>query len=396
MAATLCPEQPYRSVSLRHRPVSCGREQVRDQRPALPGNRHQALVPQSHWSPFRHRSGCSTLVPPVPPQGEWVRHQVARHSAAQRAARFAGHHRTLERTTRPPRQDLAGRPRANPRSRPPPPGPGRRHLHQNPRSPYPTRLPHSEGSSRCPWQGRWKARADCPGRCHQQSIGLRPLGGHRPLGRRLPVARPLPHHPRQVRWAPSRSTKKHPSRAAGRMSTRSPGPEHDLVPLPRGLQAVVNLGPLRSRCAEESCARLVTRRPAPGLVSCPYATGPRPGDQLPRLGRLEIRLGPAWVRYRETATPETDPPSTSHRPVVPGRPRARPSRLRVTLPRCRPSLWYPPAAMPTVPTSPARVRLRLPGFRSVAGAGVLARPGACSGIHPSALLEPAVLHRVAG
>jgi hypothetical protein len=73
--------------------------------------------------------------------------------------------------------------------------------------------------------------------------------------------------------------------------------------------------------------------------SCPCATGRRLVGRTPRWGRVEIRLGPAWVRYRGTATPETDPPSTFHRPVVPGRHRARSSRLRVTLPRCRPSPW---------------------------------------------------------
>ena len=72
--------------------------------------------------------------------------------------------------------------------------------------------------------------------------------------------------------------------------------------------------------------------------SCPYATGRRLVGLIPRWGRGEIRLGPAWVRYRGTASPETDPPSTFHRPVlVPGRHRARSSRLRVTLPRCQPS-----------------------------------------------------------
>ena len=50
------------------------------------------------------------------------------------------------------------------------------------------------------------------------------------------------------------------------------------------------------------------------------------GGSAPRSGRLELRLGPAWARYRDTATPETDPPSTTHRPaLVPGRYRARSS-----------------------------------------------------------------------
>jgi hypothetical protein len=126
--------------------------------------------------------------------------------------------------------------------------------------------------------------------------------------------------------------------------------------------------------------------------SCPCATGPRLVGRTPRWGRVEIRLGPAWVRYRGTATPETDPPSTFHRPVVPGRHRARFSRLRVTLPRCRPSLWYPPAAMPTAPIPPARVRL-LRGLL-LCVVGIPARQGACSGSRPCAP-GPAVLHRVA-
>jgi hypothetical protein len=135
---------------------------------------------------------------------------------------------------------------------------------------------------------------------------------------------------------------------------------------------------------------------APGRGSCPYATGRRPVGRLPRLGRGEIRLGPAWVRYRETATPETDPPSAFHRPVlIPGRHRARSSRLRVTLPRCRPSPRCPSAAMPTAPIPPARVRLLLHDpWSDVAGA-VLVRPAACSGIRPCALLGLAVPHRVA-
>ena len=107
--------------------------------------------------------------------------------------------------------------------------------------------------------------------------------------------------------------------------------------------------------------RLTTRRwVPPGRWSCPCATGRRPVGPSPRSGQVEMRLGPAWVRYRETATPETDPPSAFHRPVlIPGRHRARSSRLRVTLPRCWPCPWCPPAAMPTSPTYPARVRLRL-------------------------------------
>ena len=66
---------------------------------------------------------------------------------------------------------------------------------------------------------------------------------------------------------------------------------------------------------------------------CRYAPGRHPVGRIPRLGRVETRLGPAWVRYRHTATPEHDPPSTSRgRVLVPGRHRARLSRPRVTLP----------------------------------------------------------------
>src|SRR4029450_3169907 len=134
----------------------------------------------------------------------------------------------------------------------------------------------------------------------------------------------------------------------------------------------------------------------------PRASGPGPTEgaavvRLPRLGRGEIRLGPAWVRYRETATPETDPPSAFHRPVwIPGRHRARSSRLRVTLPRCRPSPWCPSAATPTAPIYPARVRLLMRGSQSCVDGAIPARPAACSGIRPCALLGPAVPHRVAG
>ena len=119
--------------------------------------------------------------------------------------------------------------------------------------------------------------------------------------------------------------------------------------------------------------------------SSPCATGRRLVGRIPRWGRLEIRLGPAWVRYRGTATPETDPPSTFHRPVlVSGRHRARSSRLRLALPRCRPAPWCLPAAMPTAPISPARVRLLLTGFLPGV-AGTPARQGACSGNRPCVL-----------
>ena len=139
------------------------------------------------------------------------------------------------------------------------------------------------------------------------------------------------------------------------------------------------------------------RRWAPGRGSCPCATERRPVGRLPRLGRREIRLGPAWVRYRETATPETDPPSAFHRPVlIPGRHRARSSRLQVTLPRCRPSPRCPSAATPTAPIYPARVRLLLLDPQSHVDGATPVRPAACSGIRPCALLGPAVPHRVAG
>ena len=143
--------------------------------------------------------------------------------------------------------------------------------------------------------------------------------------------------------------------------------------------------------------RLATQRLwTPGRGSCPCATGQSPVGRCPRSGQVELRLGPAWVRYRESATPETDPPSPFHRPVlVPGRPRARSSRLRVTLPRCRPCLRCPPTALPAAPTSPARVRLRLRGPQVGAFAAVPAWRGACSRTRPDVLPGPAVLHRVA-
>jgi hypothetical protein len=119
-------------------------------------------------------------------------------------------------------------------------------------------------------------------------------------------------------------------------------------------------------------------RSRPPRWSCPCATEPRPVGRPPRSGRVEIRLGPAWVRYRGTATPETDPPSTFHRPVlVPGRHRARSSRPRVTLPRYRPCPWWSPAAMPTSPTDPAFVPRRLPDPWSSSVASARVRPRAC-------------------
>ena len=154
-------------------------------------------------------------------------------------------------------------------------------------------------------------------------------------------------------------------------------------------------GPGSFRDPRRPGSRPAGRPGAPGRGSCPCATGRRPVGRIPRSGRVEIRLGPAWVRYRGTATPETDPPSAVHRPVlIRGRHRARLSRPRVTLPRCRSSSWWPPAAMPTAPMFPARLRLRPPDLRSCAAA-IPTRPRACSGTLPCAPHGPAVLHRVA-
>jgi hypothetical protein len=134
----------------------------------------------------------------------------------------------------------------------------------------------------------------------------------------------------------------------------------------------------------------------PGRGSYPCATERRPVGRFPRLGRVDLLLGPAWVRYRETATPETGSPSAFHRPVmVPCRHRARSSRLRVMLPRCRPPRRRASTAMPTAPIYPARVRLRLRGLRFCVAGAVPVRPAACSGTRPCALLGPAVHHRVA-
>jgi hypothetical protein len=137
----------------------------------------------------------------------------------------------------------------------------------------------------------------------------------------------------------------------------------------------VRVGSGRSGAAM-ACLPAWRSRP-PRWSSCPYATGPSAVGRRPRLGRVEIRLGPAWARYRDTATPETDPPSTFHRPVlVPGRHRARSSRPRVILPRYRPSPWCAPAATPASPTYPALAPLRLPAPWSSAAA-VQVRPRAC-------------------
>jgi hypothetical protein len=166
-------------------------------------------------------------------------------------------------------------------------------------------------------------------------------------------------------WSPCHQTKAGSARLP-ESRARGQAPSH-------GQGGAATSRPVRSR----------SRPPRRG--PCPCSTGRRRVGRLPRSGRVEIRLGPAWVRYRETATPETDPPSTSHRPVlVAGRHRARSSRLRVSLPRCQPSPWCSPAATPTSPTCPARVRLLLTGCRSSAGAA-RARPEVCSGIRLHAL-----------
>jgi hypothetical protein len=172
----------------------------------------------------------------------------------------------------------------------------------------------------------------------------------------------------------------------------------------QGMGARTRLVEMTANCARRRLGReaapavwLATwRRWAPGRCSYPCATGRRPVGRFPRLGQLELRLGPAWVRYRETATPETGSPSVFHRPVmVPCRHRARSSRLRVMLPRCRPPRRCRSAAMPTAPIYPARVRLLLRCLRFCVAGAVPVRPAACSGTRPCALLGPAVPHRVA-
>ena len=120
------------------------------------------------------------------------------------------------------------------------------------------------------------------------------------------------------------------------------------------------------------------------------------GGSASRLGRLEIRLGPARVWYRETATPETDPPSTSHRPVrVPGRPRppfspagdasAMPALSVVSVGGDADHTDFPCSRSPSPAWFPAPGRRRSPS----AARGI-------TGIRPSAFRGPAVLHRVAG
>ena len=119
--------------------------------------------------------------------------------------------------------------------------------------------------------------------------------------------------------------------------------------------------------------------------------------RLPRSGRVEIRLGPAWVRCRGTATPETDPPSTSHRPaLIPRRRRARSSRPRVTLARPLPCRWWAPVAMPAPPDClAARVRLLVPRSGSCSVVAAPERRGACRTARPCASSGPAARHEVA-
>jgi hypothetical protein len=230
---------------------------------------------------------------------------------------------------------------------------------------------------------------------------------------RQPVRQTLPAHPVQHQAVQHRSVRWHRSPwgsasaiarrsrlAVRRASLRSWArwrSRRDPSTAVHPLEGERHGGPARScRWGAAATVRLVDGRSCPPRRwPCPCSTEQRPVGRPPRLGRVEIRLGPAWVRYRETATPETDPPSTFHRPVlVPSQHRARFARLRVTLPRCRLCPWCSPAATPTSPTYPARVRLLLPGPRPSVAA-IRVRPGACSGIHPCVPHGPAVLHRVA-
>jgi hypothetical protein len=205
----------------------------------------------------------------------------------------------------------------------------------------------------------------------QQHLRHRPPVAVRPAGRRrLP---PIPAAPR-THWSRHRRSERRRHRQGGHRDD------------PQRL----------GRAAAPAVWLATWRRWAPGRCSCPCATERRPVGRFPRLGRVELRLGPAWVRYRETATPETGSPSVFHRPVmVPCRHRARSSRLRVMLPRCRPPRRCPPAARPTAPIYPARVRLLLRCPRLCVAGAVPVRPAACSGTRPCALLGPAVPHRVA-
>jgi len=190
-------------------------------------------------------------------------------------------------------------------------------------------------------------------------------------------------------------------RSLGRLRSRARSMRANRL---QGMGARRRLVVMKANCARRRLGReaapavwLATRRRRPpGRCSYPCATERRPVGRFPRLGQVELRLGAAWVRYRETATPETGSPSVFHRPVmVPCRHRARSSRLRVMLPRCRPPRRCPSAAMPTASIYPARVRLLLRCPRFCVADAVPVRPAACSGTRPCALLGPAVPHRVA-
>jgi hypothetical protein len=225
----------------------------------------------------------------------------------------------------------------------------------------------------------------------------RAIPGHRAL---QSIRRDAPRPPSGHRPRTARRGREH--QAPGTLDPGDPPWPPGLLPVHRMVGSVGRAEPGPTRDAGRPGAhglgrgpRSVRRSRAPGRGSCPCATGRRPVGRIPRSGRVELRLGPAWVRYRGSATPETDPPSAVHRPVlVAGRHRARLSRPRVTLPRCRPCSWWPPAAMPTAPMPPARLRLRPPDLRSCAAA-IPTRPGACSAALPCAPHGPAVLHRVA-
>jgi hypothetical protein len=197
-------------------------------------------------------------------------------------------------------------------------------------------------------------------------------------------AGPRPERARALRWAAPRSAV---PTASSRTARRSgPGRTIRSPPHRRERQFAIRRAiasrprPIRRRRGPRPspwCVRSrMEGRWLPGPPSCPCATGPRPVGRFPRSGRVEIRLGPAWVRYRGTATPETDPPATFHRPVlIPGRRHARSARLRVNVPRCRPYPRCPPAATPASPNYPARVRPALPC--SWFAAGTPMRRGAC-------------------
>jgi hypothetical protein len=215
----------------------------------------------------------------------------------------------------------------------------------------------------------------------------------RPRSRRLCVH----HRPRPPRGPGGRFDEMAPlPRRARRWSRGHQPTSRRLVSVPPGCCCRRAPAAVRPGAGPPTVRAATPETCSPGRRSCPCATERPPVDRPPRWGRVELRLGPAWVRYRESATPETDPPSTFHRPVlIPGRHRARSSRLRVTLPRYRPCPWCPPAATPTSPDTPARARLLAPASRLWFVVQAQARRGACEEIRPYARLGPAVLHRVA-